>query len=291
MNTTMPNLVVNGGHRGWYEASLTINKKPEPSYFSIKFNQLATKKLNFQEAADFTALTIRDDFQDTKIYIGLSGGVDSEFVASVFYRNNIDFTPIICIIPGLSEHKYAFYWCKQRNIVPIVYDLSNNTELTKIAATILNKLPSYSFLHTIAVSFCTAKAFELGGVFVAGEPDLTYKLTDDFFAPITGTLELIAGDLTSELCFPGKKNPGGFFFYTPELVAATAKEIDPMENYDVARSKMYNVPYRPKQQQTRDNMYSQDDLGKLISIFKLENSSDIPPLYWTKDNLYKLLTE
>jgi hypothetical protein len=287
----MNELVVNGGHKAWYTAQLTINKHPDASSFSVNFNRKASQSLSFQSAADYTAKTICEDFAGTDIYIGLSGGVDSEFVADVFYRNQIPFTPIISIMPGMIEHKYAFYWCKQRNITPLVYEFHNNADVVNIAASVLSRTPSYSFLHTLAVSFSTTMAMNRGGVFVAGEPDLTYKPTSDFYSPITDNLELIAGDLTSEFCFPGKKNPGGFYWYTPELVAATAYEIDPAENFDVARSKLYGVPYRPKQQQTRKNMYRESDIHKLIQIFKLDSMDDIPPLYWTKDSLYKALTD
>lgn len=287
----MPKIQVSGGNNNWYRIDLNINKAPTLSSFEITFNHTTIADLDFQSAADAAALQIQENYQGRDLYIGLSGGVDSEFVADVFYRNKIKFTPIVSIIPGLTEYKYALYWCHKHQITPMVYDLHNNTDLVKVAAYALSRAPRAEFLHVAVGLMVAAKAIELGGVSLTGEPDLTYKTTAEFNSPIGNMLEMVVEDVATEICFSQHQLPGSFFWYTPELVRAYARELNTTVNYDIARSELYQVPYRPKQQQLTPNLFSTKDLNKLMHIYKFESYSPVEPITWINKDLVNQLNK
>lgn len=61
-----------------------------------------------------------------KLHILYSGGLDSEYCLSVFLALGIDVTPVILkLTPGYNDYdtKYAFDFCKAKNLTPVVLDL------------------------------------------------------------------------------------------------------------------------------------------------------------------------
>jgi hypothetical protein len=66
----------------------------------------------------------RDIYQTYgKIYVGMSGGIDSEWVAKCFHRQSIPFTPIIYEAEDLmgADTWWARKWCSENNITPVIY--------------------------------------------------------------------------------------------------------------------------------------------------------------------------
>jgi len=66
-----------------------------------------------------------------QLYVTYSGGLDSEFVLSVFLHMGMDIKPVIMNLntdDGISynsfESKYAYDYCDSKNIKPIVFDLN-----------------------------------------------------------------------------------------------------------------------------------------------------------------------
>jgi hypothetical protein len=57
------------------------------------------------------------------IYVGMSGGIDSEWVAKCFYRQGIPFTPIIYEADGLNSMDtwWAHKWCTENDLKPVVF--------------------------------------------------------------------------------------------------------------------------------------------------------------------------
>ncbi len=58
-----------------------------------------------------------------KIYVGMSGGIDSEWVAKCFHRQGIPFTPIIYEADDLNsvDTWWAHKWCADNNVQSVVF--------------------------------------------------------------------------------------------------------------------------------------------------------------------------
>ena len=59
--------------------------------FEVYINKTSFEKVNFEQASDSVALSIANE----KIFVGFSGGYDSEFIIRCLHRNKIPFTKLI----------------------------------------------------------------------------------------------------------------------------------------------------------------------------------------------------
>jgi hypothetical protein len=62
-----------------------------------------------------------------KLYLMYSGGVDSEYILSIFLSLKIDIIPVIVRLnPNYNEHdiKYAFDFCRSKNLNPMIVDIN-----------------------------------------------------------------------------------------------------------------------------------------------------------------------
>lgn len=79
------------------------------------------------EVRDITTVSneIAQELYETygKIFVGMSGGIDSEWVAKSFHRQGIPFTPIIYEAEDLqsSDTWWAHKWCAENNVKQITY--------------------------------------------------------------------------------------------------------------------------------------------------------------------------
>lgn len=222
------------GHNNWYE----IKDKP----FVLEFNPYTFTPMSFVDAADYTAKLIAKKFDN--IYIGLSGGLDSEYVASVFLKNNIKFTPIIWRDLYNKESDYALYFCRTHKLTPVI-----------IEKDLLD--PSvYSMLTLAAKKFNSIDAIAAMNVLMIR----IVEKTNGHFLMSTG-MPIIAGDEYPKVLnsnktefmkcefyaeLEGSNHPGSFFCYTPELLYAYTKAIDNTVPVQEAKCKLYNIPFRPK---------------------------------------------
>ena len=108
---------VSAGHKSWSEVRLADNK--------LDFRLLRPAQYqfdNFQDACDFNAQRLYEDWQDRPFYLALTGGMDSECSATTLLRNKIAFTPFILEVDNLNAYEvwYAKYWCWKNKVTPIV---------------------------------------------------------------------------------------------------------------------------------------------------------------------------
>lgn len=80
-------------------------------------------------ASDYTYLVkeFAKKYYNNKFVLGLSGGIDSEFCAEIFYKLNIPFRVIsLRLFDGLNNFdiNYAIDYCKKRNINHTIVDLT-----------------------------------------------------------------------------------------------------------------------------------------------------------------------
>jgi hypothetical protein len=162
-----------------------------------------------------------------KLYIPLSGGMDSEFVFESL--KHLYPIPIIVDTPGNKlESAYAFHYCRKNNLKPVVIEKTEAQMLHIFYEDIFKKLNGYGF-NSVATLIAGRYAEDQGGVAVIGEHGYEDNNEWDFYNDI-----LINED-----------NSIYFFMWTPELVKAMRKEYDNGDHQEF-KHRLYNIPFRPK---------------------------------------------
>ena len=77
----------------WIKPKYPSSKDNLTRQFEVEWNINNVQKMSFADASDYTALQIASKYPE--LYLSLSGGMDSIYVASVLHRNRIPFIPII----------------------------------------------------------------------------------------------------------------------------------------------------------------------------------------------------
>ena len=162
-----------------------------------------------------------------KLYIPLSGGMDSEFVFESL--KHLYPTPIIVDTPGNKlESAYAFHYCRKNNLKPIVIEMSEKEMLHIYFNDIFMKLNGYG-INSVAVLVAARYAENNGGVSIIGEHGYEDNNEWDFYNDV-----LINEDASIY-----------FFMWTPELVQAMRNEYDGGDHQEF-KHRLYGIPFRPK---------------------------------------------
>jgi hypothetical protein len=95
------------------------------NFFYSEIDSPVIKNSNYHNLTINVAEEVQASRQG-KLYLMYSGGVDSEYILSIFLSLKIDITPVIVRLkPNYNEHdiKYAFDFCKSKNLNPLVIDI------------------------------------------------------------------------------------------------------------------------------------------------------------------------
>ena len=191
----------------------------------------------FQAAADYTARCLAKKY--SKLHLGFSGGLDSEFVGEVFVRNNIPFVPVIinCEMTK-NETERAFEWCDSKSITPYIIEYLDNEKLVLDIIRLghsIQETPGISIFPMIIDEFIPGADLVTG----FGEPFHNGDIIGDI-------LEIESHDFYLEA---NTNHPGAFFSYTPELFFSLIQEVDCTLDTQTAKSNLYGIPNRPKLRQ------------------------------------------
>lgn len=191
--------------------------------------------MSFDEATNYTCDEIYKEHK--KLYLALSGGLDSEYVLRAFHRNNIPIQPIIVCCGNEKENEYAHTVCNELNITPIVLDVSERSFLEYFLQYIY-KNGGIGYNSTQRV-FAHEYAYKNDGILITGENflgDANQIINDYEYAFIN------EWDFYEELSF--NQNYINFFLYTAELAYAIAPK-DYMK-WNEYKSLIYNINKRNK---------------------------------------------
>lgn len=219
------------GHNNWYN----INLNP----FKITFSPKPFKKLSLSDAASLTVNRMVDI--NPNIWLAMSGGMDSEFAANAFYENNVKFTPIIWKYHLNTEADYAIHWCRSRNITPYIVDKNiNDDKIKQLLKNIASRYGSQTWFGAVN-AYLAEIVKKHGGSLVTG----TGVITTDYPypSPIGTQAEFCVYEFFVDLL---TNHHGSFMIYSQELFYALLSEIDENDNTQEFKSRMYNVPFRPK---------------------------------------------
>ena len=221
------------GHKSWCSVNLS------PEQFTFRINDFAVDELDFVAASDYNAQTLYQEWCHKPLYLGLSGGVDSELVADIFVRNQIPFTPFILKIPGINDQEswYAEHWCWRNSVRPVIYNMSMH-EFDCSCLPVIKKISNTHQTGIIIPLWMADHVASLGGHLITGVGEINWDLREQIFYSNTVDYALSL--------FDGGNHPSGFFSYTPEFVLSYVKQFDIALNEQYNKINFYQVPARPK---------------------------------------------
>lgn len=229
------------GLNNWLKTNLDPAKDNCAEPFAVQFDVKGSDiDLNFESASDTAAKLIADRFDN--LHLCLSGGLDSEYVASVLIRNKIEFTPVILILDSFSalDAWWALNYCRQHNLTPRIFDFQQHPE------EIVKLLLSYSLKFRLPYNaglFANAVAdlIESGSVLTGCGEFVPVPVSYD--QPIGDAVTILECDYYTDLT-PG--HPGAFFSYTPSLCFSLLSNIDRNVNTQVAKAQLFDLTFRAK---------------------------------------------
>lgn len=259
--------------------------------------------VSWDQAAKNVAEDIYNSYDN--LYVAMSGGIDSEFVAQTFLDLGIPFKPIIFKVDDLNELDiwWALKWCKDNEIEPVV--LSESTENW------VNRFISISQEHcgrfgqgTGTMSYINEYVIErdgnlvTGGGFIEYFPDenLEYMRTrykdsalhDQYGAEKHGYI-FHEPDILQAIRYPDM--PFNFLSWTPEIVLSYVYHRDMTIDSAANKAKIMNCLPRPKNIGAASCFFRlHPKARKWVSIRNNIGRSECAYL-GTREEIIKLLTE
>lgn len=121
----MVSITHNNHFKFGYNGSHFNPRASDADVWCTSYGTVEKEVWSFRDECRRTASIIADS-TNRPIYVGLSGGMDSEVVASSFIAQGIPFIPVIAVYDG-GVNQYdtdiAVSWCKYRNLTPIYLDI------------------------------------------------------------------------------------------------------------------------------------------------------------------------
>lgn len=230
-------------HNNWLSSNIDDVSKKDFK-FQIKFKPYEFKPSSYEEACDEAARLIQSIGKP--IFVGLSGGADSEHICRVLARNNIKFTPII-IQHGGSEKEmpYALSLCEELSLNPVMLDLDEKEHLKLFVSLLLEKLNSLAIM--CVMRYVAAKyAMERNGVLITGI-DLThvYDVSEVENVEKGKTIYGMTISDWTPAALLEKDVEIPFYCYTPKMIYETLLVDDGAKYYATVKGELYGF-YRPK---------------------------------------------
>ena len=199
-------------HNNWVWHNLDERSTNKNVDFKFGLTPYSFKITSFKEACYSTAKTIYDKHK--KVYVALSGGMDSLYVTKVFHEMKIPFVPVIISSEANTEEtKYAFDYCIDQNIPHHVITTTGKHLLEYYYKEIYPK--TYSIGINGSASVIAAQyAKENGGIILCGEYLMDVEHDNITCSDYDFYRDIMVGENIN------------FFYYTPQIAYAMAKESE-----------------------------------------------------------------
>jgi hypothetical protein len=251
----------------------------------------------WEQAAKNVAVDIAS--AHTNIYVAMSGGIDSEFVARTFLELGIPFTPIIFKVEDLNELDiwWAFKWCREKNIEPVVVEVTGDEWVERLITISRNHCGRFGAGNG-TMSFLYDYAREHNGKLVTGagfpeyypDENISYMQTryvDSKMNNKEGYL-IHEPDIVQTIMYP--EMPFNFLSWTPEIVLSYVAARDLSKNNEENKEMLTRCYPRPKNMGIPAFVFSSDyELSNIIGLKDYLGSSECDFL-GSKDDLIKLLS-
>jgi len=241
-------------NNNWVDFSwdgLPTRQKTENIQINIKRHARAI--MDFHVASDQVASEIYDSHKN--LYLGFSGGSDSEYVATCLKRNGIPFTPVIVKFNTATtqdqnyEVWYALRWCRINHVQPLIVNIDDyvtsdheKSVFQKVKPRLLGGQCMAGFLHKFVS--------ERGGKFISGYQIEYYPDHEQmtYLEPQLGNYRgfvIQESDCYLEAIAPDQ-HPWAFFYWSPEIVASFVNAWNTNQNMCDNKARIYNIAPRPK---------------------------------------------
>ncbi len=217
--------------------------------------------VSWDVAAKNVALDLHSNYDN--LYVAMSGGIDSEFVAQTFLNLKIPFTPIIGNIENINELDiwWALKWCKDNNKSPVILDIKIEEWINRFTG-ISSKYCSRFGQATGTMSYINDYVINQQGNLVTGagfieyypDENLSYMHNEDvnIFDAEVHNLDgsekqgyiLHEPDVLQAMMYPSM--PFNFLSWTPEIVLSYIFHRDMNLTSAENKSKIMNCLPRPK---------------------------------------------
>jgi hypothetical protein len=154
-------------HNDWIWHNLDDRLKNKNEKFKFGIKPYSFKITDFRTASEKTAISIYNKHK--KIYVALSGGMDSLYVTKIFHECSIPFTPVIVHSDANKEEtSYAFQYCETNELIPHVIQKTEKELVSYYIKNVYSKM--FSVGVNITAAFLTQQyASENDGIMISGD--------------------------------------------------------------------------------------------------------------------------
>lgn len=203
--------------------------------FQVILNPYEFEKVDFKTAARNVAIEIGEKYDN--LFLGLSGGLDSEFLLRLFVGLGIQIQPVIVSnYSNRHETAFAFRACDELKIKPVVIEPNDPKTFYVFKKYIFEKFKiaaTYSVFSLIAADY----VYERNGVLITGN-----HLIGDAGDPLD-TLCSNDWDFHTEVLYEGLVNIDPLM-YTPQIAYACINGIT--EDWNIHKAKLFEIAIREK---------------------------------------------
>jgi len=223
-------------HKNWLLTNIAEKQFNHHLNYTVYTRLYPFYDVSFQRSIECTINEIRNLKND--LYVGLSGGADSEFVLKSFVERHVPITPVIVKCEGNeAETFYAYKACRRFNVDPVII-MADNNKLISTFEEMNGKLPMHGIMaipQLIAAEFVARReGFIINPNHLNGDGDGKV---------IEGIFERNEWDDYVDVLYPGMAIE--FFSYHIETIYAMTL-LATKGTWQQYKSKLYQTPYRPK---------------------------------------------
>jgi hypothetical protein len=216
----------------WISSNICDRLSDPSRNFKVDIKFRTPNYINFDRAVKETAEDIAA--LGKKIYIGYSGGLDSEFVVTKFLELHIPFTPITLDTVGNNQEVvYAKRFYQNHGLNHVLLNISEKEMVEVFYKNIFTKLNGRGQNSTSNIIIGNYVKSQ-GGLFLMAE-----HLLGDVF------IEANEWDYYNE-AIVGAGNTLHFFNYTPEICYSLIDRLDFTKPNQKRKTELYGIENRPK---------------------------------------------
>ena len=218
----------------WFSHNLKERLNNPNSDFDINLKLSTYRKISFEDATREACEKLHR--VNPKIYIGLSGGIDSEYIFRKFYSYGIPFEAVIVYSSCYDkECSIAFQICNEYNIKPTILNITESDIVSRCKLEIKDKLNSFG-VGGVPALYVAEYARNNGGIYVKAE-----HMVGDIDDKVA--VEVNEWDFYNDVLYP--ETTYDFFMYTPEIVYSMVKLMCDTDSQSF-KCNLYDIPYREK---------------------------------------------
>lgn len=262
--------------------------------------------LSVEQASDNNAMDIYETYgKQGPLFVAMSGGIDSEWVAKTLHRNKIPFTPIIYQCQDLHslDTWWAYKWCRENGYEPVQYtDLIGEfaDRIIRVARENCTRLTG----GPAAILPCREYAESRGGFLLTGAGFFEFFPDDnsDYMWSRYKDTKLVDDEgIAHEHCWiiseceftharwtaPG--HPWNFMSWTPESFLAYVNARQVGRNSEWNKAKIFGCSPRPKIAGAHDFFWRTNPLvAKYIMLKNNLGCSEVDNLGTTEEIIARL---